>query len=88
MVLHQGEPLKIIVAGRGFVEKLVCLALENPEDAAFLFRPGTLVDIEIFEISGERRVERPIGHALPAKGPVGIGRVCNQLQELFPGRYS
>ena len=54
VMLHQGQPLEIVVRVRRLRQELVGLALEDAQDAALLLGPRAPVDVEIAEIARER----------------------------------
>jgi len=85
MVLHESQPLEVVVVVGRLLQKLVRLALEDAQNAAFLLRPGGRRHAEILEIAGEGAVERPALIALAAKCPVGVRRIDNQLEKRLPG---
>jgi hypothetical protein len=41
MMLHESQPLEIVVVVGRLLQKLVRLALEDAQNAALLFRPAT-----------------------------------------------
>ena len=59
VMLHQRQPLKIVIRVGRLRQKLVRLALEDAQNAALLLRPGARVDVEVAEIARERAVQRP-----------------------------
>src|ERR1035437_6828640 len=85
VVLHQRQPLKVVVGFRGLDEKLVRFAFEDAQNAAFLIHPGPWVDAEVLQVARERTIQRPALIAFAAERPVGIRRLHDQLEKRLPG---
>ena len=85
MMLHQGHPFEVVVRGGGVGEEMVGFAFEDAQDALFLIGPHSGVDAESLQIAGERAEEGLAFATGAAKGPIGIGRVGDYLEEFTPG---
>src|SRR2546422_1841080 len=84
VILHQREPLKIIIPIRNVLEKMNGLAFEDAQDAFFLVGPCATIDVERNEISRERAEQWGRSIALSAKCPVLVRRVADDSQVIFP----
>jgi hypothetical protein len=85
VVLHERHPLEIVIGVGRLVQKLVGLAFEDAQDAAFLRRPRFARHAEILQIPRKRTVQRPTLVAFAAKCPIGIRWLGDQRQERLPG---
>src|ERR1019366_5215784 len=81
VVLHERQPLEVVVGLRRLGEKLVRFAFEDAQNAAFLVHPGPWVDAEILQVAGERTVQRPALVAFAAKRPFGIRRLRDRFEK-------
>ena len=84
MILHEGEPLEIVVAFRYMIEKMDGFAFEDSEDALLLARPGSRVDAKRHQISRKSAEQWCRRVALAAKRPVLIRRIADDGEILFP----
>jgi hypothetical protein len=69
MVLHQRQPLEVVVFCRHAIEKEVSLATEDTVHSSLLFDPHVAMDSEIPEDSTYRAFEKPRSIFLAAKRP-------------------
>ena len=84
MVLHEGEPLEVIVLGWDVVEEEVGFAFEDAQDAFFLEFPGVFVDVEVGEVAAEFAVDAPCGVGLAAERPAAVAVFRDHGFEVFP----
>src|SRR5205823_12606253 len=74
VILHECEPLEIVIALRDNLEEMNRFSFEYPKDSLFLFRPGSWVHAERKEITRQRTDQRRTHSAASAESPVPTRR--------------
>ena len=85
VVLHEREPLEMVVGGGQAIELVGRLAAEDAQDALLLRAPSARVDAEGEQVPVQRAGQRPTRVGLPAEGPRGELRASDGGVEGVPG---
>src|SRR5262245_17450686 len=84
MILHKGEPFKIVLAVRNVAEEVNRFTFKNTEDSLLLLGPRPRVDAKRHEVPRQRAEERYRSVSLTAKCPVLVRRIADHRKIFFP----